>query len=192
MLGLSVWVLPQGVLRQLLSAAGLNVIAHHAHWLTALSAAMAGAVMGLLSAIGWRAALRPVCASSSSVAQPSTYDDRPTQRILQVEELGPAEPVDASVLTLGGAAAPALAPHHGAAVAKLRDRAVADLSLMQLVERFAVALDDVRMARLVSAPASHPAHGPTHPDDQSHQRIDQADDALRDALEKLKHLAGAA
>jgi len=139
-------------------------------------AALPGATLGLLAAHLTR---QRHCAASTAIRAASSTVLK--TNILQVEDLHLPRGLDDAELLLGGSATPALADHHGAAVAKLRDRAVADLSLIQLVERFAVALADYRMAGTTSQ-AAH----------QLRQQADAGEHALREALEKLHQMEDAA
>lgn len=178
LLGLCVWVVPAGRLQALLP----GLFAGQSHTLLAVLAATAGATLGLGIAIALRRLHRNARHSrpKSTPTGSGTGMAHAAASILQVEDLQLPQGFDRVELLLGGHGAPMLADHHGAAVARLRDRAMADLSLIQLVERFAVALDDYRMEGRITR---HSGNG-----DTGTHNIPLT---LPDSLQKLRQMAQA-
>lgn len=182
LLGLCVWVVPANRLQALLP----GLFAGQSHTVLAMQAATAGATLGLGIAIALRRLhrrarhSRPQSAPTGSGT--GTGMAHAAASILQVEDLQLPHGFDRVELLLGGHGAPMLADHHGAAVARLRDRAMADLSLIQLVERFAVALDDYRMEdRITRHSGSGDGNTGTH----------NIPLTLPDSLQKLRQIAQA-
>lgn len=179
--GLALWVIPIEKLHNGLEQTFAAPLATLPHGLLALLAALTGAALGFLAAQIARRRARHQSKPPTGKARPEPVSGAHPAQILQVDELQLPHGFDNQELLLGTTAAPALAERHGAAVAKLRDCAIADLSLFQLVERFAVALEDRRMAETTGpAPA------------QIEYPVDSTEIALRDALAKLQQMANAA
>lgn len=179
--GMSTWVIPVEQLRVGLNAIPTGPLATLPHWQLSLAAAIVGAALGFLAAQIARRHAEHEHKPDVGKAQAAPPKRPYSAQILQVDELQLPDGFDNQELLLGTTVAPALADHHGAAIAKLRDKPIAELSLIQLVERFAVALEGRRMADAIA-----PAPAELHRD----ARASEA--ALQQALEKLQQMASAA
>lgn len=177
----------------------MGPLAQQSHGLLAVIAALSGAAMGMLAVHLLRQPPRgpasPGHASEGTARRAGAprHNASPsrTTQVLQLAELH-LSPDNAEDPRLpGGVDTPALAARHGAAVVKLRSKALSELSLIELTERLAVALEDLRVAG-AGAPWASGERAEPRSAASLQERAESGESALRHAMQKLQQMADAA